>query len=85
MKIKKVVCKKDYLQYYHGDLIAFYKNRVYEVIKQALGIEQGGYGLYFVIKGERDINNQFDEKSFHLHFMDMAEFRDSRIDEILND
>lgn len=77
INITKVVCKSDYLQYEKGELIAFYRKKVYEVLKQD--------GLYFDIKGERDHSHCFVLESFKFHFMDMAEFRDKRIDEIFND
>jgi len=80
IKTTKVICKTDYLQYESGELIAFYRKKVYEVIKQ---IEEDEFLIS--IEGERGVIKMFNSQSFRFHFMDMAEFRDKRIDEIFND
>ena len=80
IKTTKVICRSDYLQYTNGELIAFYRKRIYEVVKQ---VEEDGF--FISIKGERDVIKMFNSQSFKFHFMYMAEFRDKRIDEIFND
>lgn len=74
---KKVYCKNNYLQYSHGKLIAFYKNKIYDVIDEYLDT--------LSIEGERDICSTFSIKTFNFHFINMSEFRENRINEILND
>ena len=74
----KVLCKRTYIE----EHIKFTKGKYYNV--KTPEKHESELGVYYHIQSENKLWNYVKYKDFQKYFIDIAELRESKIDEILN-